>query len=149
MEARHTHPNLPKGTVDLIQNIYNNDLPFSKKLCLAEVMWEDKHMASVYVHRIEGIILADTCLNPIKDSYAVIVDGAALFAYNIGRFPQKQFFLFDRHHYETLTNKTDRFHYLAYTCLGGDGLPPDILVHVYDQHAKKMLEEIYLKELSL
>ena len=147
MEAKHSHPNCPKGTVDLVENIYNNDLPFTKNIWLAEVIWDDAMMASIYLHCIEGVILADTYLNSTRDSYAVITDGPAIFAYNIGRFPMTHFFLFDRDYYESLEDQFLKCQYVAYTCLGGDGLPEDTLVHLYDQRAKLRIDELHLSEI--
>lgn len=149
MQARHSHPNRPKGSVDYIRDIYQKDMPFSKGLYLAEVVWEDTKMASVYLHRVEGLVQADTYQNEQRDTYAVIVDGPVMYAFNIGGFPEPQFFLFDRTHYETIDKKAERFHYLTYACLGGEGLPEDTLVHLYNQHKKIMLEEFYLTELFL
>ena len=149
MEAKHSHPNRPDNTVDLINVIHNNELPFFKGHWLAEVMWEDKKLVSVYLHRIEGVILATTHLNSVQDSYAVVVDGRAMFAYNIGRFPAKDVFIFDREHYQALEYKPDRYQYLAYTCLQGDGLPDDLLVMLHDQHAKSLVEELYAPALSV
>ena len=149
MEAKHSHPNRPNDGIDLINVIKNKDLPFLKDHWLAEVRWEDKKLVSVYLHRIEGYILATTHLNSVEDSYAVVVDGQSLFAYNVGRFPIQGTYLFDRAYYESTEQKADRYQYLSYTCLQGDGLPPDLLVMLYDQHGKVLVEELYAKELAV
>lgn len=93
--------------------------------------------------RIEGLIQADTSLNEQGDTYAMIVDGPVIYTFNIGGFPEPQFFLFDFTHFQTLKDKEERFRYVCYTCLGGESLPDDILVHLYDQHKKEMVEEFY------
>lgn len=143
MQARHSHPNRPKGSADYIKEIYQSDLPCAQGLYLSEVIWEDTQMVSIYLHRIEGLLQADTYLNEQQDTYAIIVDGPVMYAFNIGGFPEPQFFLFDFAHYQTLKDKEDRFHYLAYACLGGEGLSNNTLIHLYDQHRKVMLEEFY------
>ncbi|MEQ9440347.1 MAG: hypothetical protein RIG62_14935 [Cyclobacteriaceae bacterium] len=148
MEAKHSHPNRPSEAVDLISEIRNNNLPFLKDHSLAEIIWENKRMVSIYFHRIEGYILASTHLNTVQDTYAVVVDGQALYAYNVGRFPLKDVYLFDEAHYKTLEHKTDRYQYVSYTCLRGDGLPDDLLILLYDQHGKRLREELYAKELT-
>ncbi|WKN46468.1 hypothetical protein [Tunicatimonas pelagia] len=115
---------------------------------LAEVIWENKRMVSIYFHRIEGYVLATTHLNAVQDTYAVVVDGQALYAYNVGRFPCKDVYLFDEAHYLALEHKADRYQYVTYSCLRGDGLPDDLLIMLYDQHSKTLREELYAKELA-
>lgn len=78
-----------------------------------------------------------------------MVVGPVMYAFNTGGFPEPQFFLFDRTYYATIEEKAERFHYLSYACLGGEGLPDDLLVHLFDQHRKIILEEFYLEALSL
>ena len=148
MEAKHSHPNRPSGSVDLISSIQNNNLPFLKNHWLAEVKWEDKQMVSIYLHRIEGYILATTHANAVQDTYGVVIDGQAIYAYNVGRFPLQDVYLFDRGHYDSLDYKPNRYQYLKYTCLRGDGLPSDLLVMVYNQHSKELIEELYARELA-
>ena len=143
MQARHSHPNKFKDSTDYIKEIFHPDLPYGQGLFLAEVVWEDAKMASVYLHQIEGLIQADTNLNQQRDTYAVIVDGPVMYAFNVGGFPEPQFFLFDIDHYQMLEDKEERFRYVCYACLGGESLPDDILVHVYDQHKKELIEEFY------
>ncbi|MEK6480938.1 hypothetical protein WJR50_25575 [Catalinimonas sp. 4WD22] len=148
MQALHSHPNKPKGAADFIKNIVQNDIPFSKGLYLAETVWEDPKMASVYLHRLEGLIQADTALNSQRDTYAIIIDGPVMYAYNVGGFPQPDFYLFDFSYYQTIEEKSERFRFLSYACLGGENIPENTLVLLYDQHKKIMLEEFYSETTS-
>ena len=146
MQALHTHPKRPKEYADYIKDIFHDNLYHPEGLVLAEVKWEEKAFASVYLHKIHSIISANTNYIKERDTYAVIVDGAVLMAYNIGGYPWEGIYLFDRLHYDNLTEKMDKFDYVAYTCLGGPGLPPDFLLHVYDHTTKKRLDEISLPD---
>jgi len=148
MIARHSHPNRSSAPQDFIKQIYQTALPHSESLYLAETIWDDKQMVSIYLHRLEGLIQADTYLLDQRDTYAIVVDGAVMYAFNVGGFPEEQFYLFDLEVFHAFSDKSDRLNYLSYVCLGGDTslLNEKMLIHLFDQSRKIMLEEFYFCE---
>ena len=147
MQARHNHPALPEGMADYIDKIIERNLSIGNDLCLAQVERisagkNGPELSTVYLHKIRGVIQATTDYIKYPDTYAIIADGKALFAYNIGGSPTGQVMLFDKTYYDQLLNRSEKLAYVTHTCLGTVPLRSGSELNVVDQHKKKSLDYI-------
>ncbi len=147
MQARHNHPALPDGKADYINKIIERELTLGSNLCLAQVDRlsmgnNEPELVTVYLHKIQSFMQATTDYITYPDTYAIIADGTALLAYNIGGSPSGLVTLFDKKHYDQLINRSEKLAYVTHTCLGTVPLRSGSELNVVDQHLKKSLDYI-------